>query len=139
MPAPKKKKSGEPILAASSRKKKAPPKEKEMDLDVSGQEEFDNLYLTKAMRLVHGDRAAQYGHPREVYSKVIPMWMGILGIPVSYEKFCFCMIALKMARELTTPGGSGDDNFVDIAGYIAVLNRIHLDLAYKEEAGGGSV
>lgn len=116
------------MAAHPDRPKKPAPKKKEkkMDLDVKDQDEFDHLYLTKAINLVHGERAAQYGHPKDVYSKVLPMWTGILGVPVSYEKFCFCMIALKMARELTKPGGAGDDNLVDIAGYVGVLNRIHL-------------
>ena len=130
-------------------KKKGPPpaapldaqyEEAVMDLDVKDQNEFDHLWLVEAIQLVHGDRAQQYGHPHTVYSRALPMWMGILGIPVTYTQLCYCVAALKMARELTTPHPEEDNNR-DIAGYIGVLNRIKLrqiELALEDTSEIGS-
>lgn len=107
--------------------------EAEMEIDVKDQEEFDSLWLVEALRLVHGERAATYGHPAEVYARARAMWMAILGVEVSWTQFCYCLATLKMARELTNPHPDEDNNR-DIAGYIGVLNRIKLRLEEQDDS-----
>lgn len=98
-----------------------------MDINVKDQAEFDDLWLVRALRLNFGEREEQYGHPYENYSRIRGLWSIIAGVPLSYTQVCYMMIALKMGRELSTPH-LDEDNNVDIAGYIGVLNRIQLRL-----------
>lgn len=115
-----------------SRKKKTPPapvvphtnEEEKIDLEVESQEEFDRLWLTRAMTLVYGERQQTYGHPYDVYLRAKSMWGVVLGVNVSFTQFCYCLMLLKMCRELVGGGHPDEDNNVDIAGYVGVLNEI---------------
>jgi hypothetical protein len=110
--------------------------EVEMDLDVSGQEEFDQLWLVEALRLVRGERRRQYGHVFHNWKRLRHMWSLILGVKVSYTQLAYCIMAMKMCRELTNPHPKGDNNR-DIAGYIQCLQDV--EMMAKEVDNDGPV
>lgn len=103
-----------------SPKKKPPPKTVEADLNVSGQEEFDQLWLVEALRLVRGARRKQYGHIYHNWKRWRLMLAGILGFAPSYTQCAYIIITMKMCRELSTPHPDHDNNR-DIAGFIQCL------------------
>lgn len=71
--------------------------------------------LSEAERLVHGSRGADYGHPRDDFSRTGRIWGAVLGLPdVPPEKVALCMVGVKMSRECNRPKR---DNRVDGAGY----------------------
>lgn len=72
--------------------------------------------LQEALQIVD-ERMAQYGHPYDNVQRVRAIWSAILGIEISETQYVFCMIALKMGRELDR---HHPDNMVDIAGYMRV-------------------
>lgn len=122
----------------ASKKPKAQKKptqgEVQADLDVAGQEEFDNLWVVQALKLVHGERPLQHGHPLDVFSRVKVGWSVIFGVPLDYTQVCYAMVWLKMCRELAGGGREDEENNIDGVGYFAVLNRIKsaIDEAVKE-------
>jgi len=88
---------------------------------VSGQDEFDSLWLVEALRLVRGERRKQYGHIILNWSRLRPIWAAIFGVrDVSYTQIAYAIIAMKMCRELSNPHPDGDNNR-DIAGFIQCL------------------
>lgn len=70
--------------------------------------------LKEADRIVGGDRAKAYGHPREDFSRTAQIWSAILGFQVPVEKVALCMVGVKMSRQCNA---AKRDNWVDIAGY----------------------
>ncbi len=70
--------------------------------------------LKEADRIVGGDRAAAYGHPREDFARTAQIWSAILGITVPVEKVALCMVGVKMSRQCNA---AKRDNWVDMAGY----------------------
>lgn len=81
----------------------------------------ENAVCTEAVGLVYGDRAADYGHPLDEYTRLGEMWSAIIGAPVSAEQAVLCMVALKVNRERNKPKR---DNRVDIAGYAECLQKM---------------
>jgi len=80
--------------------------------------------LKEASELVGGDRAQDYGHPYDDYTRVARIWEGILGLPtmsIDPARAAMCMIAVKMSREINKPKR---DNRVDMAGYAWVIDKI---------------
>ena len=73
-----------------------------------------------AIRITDGARQADYGHPRDDFSRTALMWTGILGgklregAEVTADDVPLCMIAVKLARQSHR---HKRDNLVDIAGY----------------------
>jgi uncharacterized protein len=70
--------------------------------------------LKEADRIVGGDRAAAYGHPKEDFSRTAQIWSAILGFQVPVEKVALCMVGVKISRQCNA---AKRDNWVDIAGY----------------------
>ncbi len=70
--------------------------------------------LKEADRIVGGDRAAAYGHPREDFARTAQIWSAVLGFNVPVEKVALCMIGVKMSRQCNA---AKRDNWVDMAGY----------------------
>ena len=105
-------------------KKKAPTQEAQFDLAVRDQEEFDNLWVVQALRMVHGAKEQEHGHPYATFSRVRAGWSLIAGVELSFTQVCYMMTWHKMSRELTTGGHSEEENNIDGIGYFAVLNRI---------------
>lgn len=87
--------------------------------------------LSAAQTIVHGERAAMYGHPTDHFSRVAQMWSAILEAPVRPEHVGLCLIALKLAREAHAPKR---DNRVDIAGYAETLEMLHTNRLARAEA-----
>lgn len=81
----------------------------------------------EAHHIVHGDRQADYGHPREDFTRQAILWTGLLqhkladGEYLEAEDIARCMIATKLARDVHSPKR---DNRVDMAGYAITLDRL---------------
>jgi hypothetical protein len=108
--------------------------EKQLDLNVKDQEEFDNLWVVQALKLVHGDREREHGNPYQTFSLVRAGWSLIAGVPLTFTQVCYMQVWHKMSRELVA-NPEGEDNNVDSIGYLAVLNRIKLEIQRLEEEG----
>ena len=76
----------------------------------------------EARRLVYGERAKTYGHPRGDFDRVAGMWTAMLGIPIDAEHVALMMIAFKLARLAATP--EHRDSQVDVIGYALALDRL---------------
>lgn len=76
---------------------------------------------------VYGDRQADYGHPREDFTRTAILWTGLLnhkladGEFITPEDMARCMIAVKLSRDVHAPKR---DNRVDMAGYAITLDRL---------------
>lgn len=86
-------------------------------------------YLEEALQITSGDRARDYGTPLINHLRIAVRWNILLGArlekPINPADVVLMMIDLKIAREQQT---HKDDNFVDIAGYINCLDKMHLDM-----------
>jgi hypothetical protein len=80
----------------------------------------------EARRLVYGERAKTYGHPRGDFDRVAGMWSAMLGIPIDAEHVALMMIAFKLARLAATP--EHRDSQVDVIGYALALDRLLRDV-----------
>ena len=80
----------------------------------------------EARRLVYGERAKTYGHPRGDFDRVAGMWSAMLGIPIDAEHVALMMIAFKLARLAATPDHR--DSQVDVIGYALALDRLLRDV-----------
>lgn len=78
--------------------------------------------LSEALRIVHGNRGSDYGHPADDFARTAKMWEAILGNSVKPEQVALCMVAVKISRECNKPKR---DNRVDIAGYAETLEMLH--------------
>lgn len=82
---------------------------------------------TEAHHAVYGDRQADYGHPREDFTRAAVLWTALLqhklgdGAYIEPEDIGRCMIGVKLARDVHSPKR---DNRVDIAGYAITLDRL---------------
>lgn len=76
----------------------------------------------EADRIVGGDRRAEYGPVSEGLTRTALIWSGILGVTVTPEQVCLCMVGLKVSRECHK---HGRDSLVDICGYARVLELYH--------------
>ena len=76
----------------------------------------------EARRLVYGERAKTYGHPRGDFDRVAGMWAAMLGIPIDAERVALMMVAFKLARLAATP--EHRDSQVDVIGYVLALDRL---------------
>lgn len=79
----------------------------------------------EARRLVYGDRAATYGHPRGDFDRVAKMWGAILNTDINAEQVAIMMVAFKLARLSQTP--THHDSQVDTIGYMLCLARLAED------------
>ncbi|MEU3013360.1 DUF6378 domain-containing protein [Nocardia asteroides] len=78
--------------------------------------------LQEAAALIDGERAEQYGDPRDNLARTAEMWTGYLGVGITPADVAHMMILLKVSRARTTPGHR--DSLVDIAGYAALAERV---------------
>jgi len=88
----------------------------------------------EARRLVYGERAQTYGHPRGDFQRIAKIWGAILGTDVSEEQVAIMMAGLKLARLADTP--LHRDSQVDTIGYILCLARLQEDPAEIEAWAG---
>lgn len=76
-------------------------------------------HATKAAQLVLGDRNADYGTPKDDWTKTAKMWSGLLAPvlkrDITPEEALLMMVLVKLSREVHRPK---DDNIVDAHGYL---------------------
>jgi len=78
--------------------------------------------LMAAARTI-AERGRLYGDAAPNMAKTAQLWSAVLGVDVTPAQVALCMIQLKIARLLVTPGRANADSIVDIAGYSAVLHE----------------
>ncbi len=78
--------------------------------------------LTRAGRLVSGQRDAEYGHPAINLARIGQLWAVILGHPVEAHEVALCLAMVKAARLIANPGHQ--DSWVDMAGYAAIGGEV---------------
>jgi hypothetical protein len=72
------------------------------------------------------ERGRVYGDAAANMAKTAQLWSLVLGVDVTPVQCALCLVQLKVARLLVTPGHS--DSAVDIAGYAAVLHECQKDV-----------
>jgi len=78
--------------------------------------------LDRAAEIVD-NREQQYGSPKDNLPRIARLWSEILGITVTAEQVCLCMILLKVARAVTGTDISGD-TIVDMIGYSYCIEKL---------------
>lgn len=99
------------------------------DTEVHAEVEAENeraRILSAAEKLINGDRAKAYGHPKENFGRIAALWNAQLGKKLSEaltaEDVAYALVQLKMSRLANTPGH--EDSLVDVAGYIALAGEL---------------
>jgi hypothetical protein len=82
----------------------------------------------QAASLVSGDRASEYGHPLDDFSRAALIWTAILGTEVTAEQVALCMVGVKIAREVHRPKA---DTIVDGIGYFLTLAMVREERAVR--------
>jgi len=83
--------------------------------------------LEEALRVSGESRQRDYGHPLVNHERIADVWNVVLGpllkegCKVSPEQVVWCMVGVKLAREVNTPKR---DNAVDVCGYMNCLDLI---------------
>jgi hypothetical protein len=78
------------------------------------------------------DRGATYGDAFTNHARIAEIWRVILGKHnITPEQVAQCMIAVKLARLVQTPGHY--DSYVDICGYAGVANACAVTQADHDE------
>lgn len=100
-----------------------------LDAEVHAEVEAENeraRILSTAEKLINGDRAKAYGHPKENFGRIAALWNAQLGKklsePLTAEDVAYALVQLKMSRLANTPGH--EDSLVDVAGYIALAGEL---------------
>ncbi len=79
------------------------------------------------------ERSEQYGHPIEAYRHTAELWTSYLGTRVNLidritpKDIALMMVLFKMGREMSR---TGEDNLVDMHGYLDVYERILREEGY---------
>jgi hypothetical protein len=81
--------------------------------------------LERAAEIVD-HREQQYGHPKDNLPRIARLWSEILGITVTAEQVCLCMILLKIARAVTSTEIS-EDTIVDMIGYSYCIEKLRVE------------
>ena len=81
--------------------------------------------LEEALKVSGENRQRDYGHPLVNHERIAAVWNVVLGpkltAPITPEEVVWCMIGVKLAREVNTPKR---DNALDVAGYVNCLDLI---------------
>ena len=92
------------------------------------EKDYDSMnrayFLDKAEELINGPRAHEYGDAGYNHYRIAQIWGVILGMDITPEQVCACMIGLKLARLANDRHMKQDDTWVDIAGYAALGGEI---------------
>ncbi len=83
--------------------------------------------LDTAKNIITHDRNNQYGGMEDNFNKIAEYWSLYLGKKITGHDVAMMMLFLKIARVQT--GKTNEDNYIDIAGYVACAGEI----ALKEE------
>lgn len=102
-----------------------PAPDTEVHADLVAENERARI-LSTAEKLINGDRADAYGHPKENFGRIAALWNAQLGKklsePLTAEDVAYALVQLKMSRLANTPGH--EDSLVDVAGYIALAGEL---------------
>lgn len=106
-------------------KRLTPASDTEVHADLVAENERARI-LSTAEKLINGDRADAYGHPKENFGRIAALWNAQLGkklsAPLTAEDVAYALVQLKMSRLANTPGH--EDSLVDVAGYIALAGEL---------------
>lgn len=83
---------------------------------------MENSILDEAGKIIYGDREKTYDDPGINLRRIAGVWSALLGIPITADQVCLCMIGVKLSRLVHTP--THRDSQVDVCGYAALLERI---------------
>lgn len=76
----------------------------------------------EAHKIIGGERRSDYGDARKSFERIALTWSAVLGVTVTPEQVCLCMVGLKICREAN---GHKRDSLVDICGYTGLLEEMH--------------
>lgn len=104
--------------------------------------------LEKAIELLNGDRADDYGDAADNHARIGRLWAEVLGHEVAAWQVAACMAMVKVSRIVQTPEHA--DSWVDMAGYAGIGAEVSQPVAdernevrgytfreYLKEWGGG--
>lgn len=98
------------------------------DSPPTGERDHDSLrVIRQAADLVFGDRAANYGHPRDNFRRTAELLTGLLrdklqpDASITTRDVALIMLLVKVARELHVPSF---ENRVDMVGYVLTSERL---------------
>lgn len=74
--------------------------------------------LKKAIDLINGERASDYGDAYDCHNRIAKLWSIVLGIKVTAQMVALCLILVKIARLITSPHKL--DSWIDIGGYAGI-------------------
>lgn len=74
--------------------------------------------VSRGQTLVHGERQATYGHPRQNMERIAAMWSALTGAQIAAEQVPLMMIVLKVSRLWHK---IEDDGLDDVDGYAEVI------------------
>lgn len=87
----------------------------------AGERKTDVLLI--ADKLIHGQRAQDYGDAKESFQSISELWSTYLGYTVCAADVAVMMALLKVVR-MKYSGYQDKDSFVDACGYIALAEYI---------------
>lgn len=76
----------------------------------------------EAAEIIDGDREKTYGDPSANLRRIAGIWSVVLGMPITVDQVCMCMIGLKLARLVNDP--THRDGKVDLCGYTLLMTKI---------------
>jgi len=77
--------------------------------------------LSKADKLINGQRAELYGPPSIGWGVVAKLWGDLLGVEITTKQCLLMMVLLKVSRENEK---QDEDNLIDGAGYFGVIEKL---------------
>lgn len=96
--------------------------------------------LEEAIRIIHGARNQDYGHPLDNHSTTAALWGAYIdalrarGRTIGPEDVCYLNILQKVSRAVTT-GVYKRDTPVDVAGYAGNVEMIQDEREKREHPG----
>jgi hypothetical protein len=93
-----------------------PPVSEEGPQPPEGNRQF---LLDAASKLIHGNRAVDYGDARAMHQKIADLWSAYLGLEekITADQVAMMMGLMKIARSTNSPK---PDSFIDLIGYAAL-------------------
>jgi len=81
--------------------------------------------LDTASKLIHGDRASDYGDAKEMHQRIGDFWSTYLNLetPLTADQVAMMMVLMKTARSTSSPKF---DTYVDLAGYAALAGEMSM-------------
>lgn len=79
--------------------------------------------LYAADRLIHGQRAEEYGDARTSFRQIAELWTAYLGTPIKSQDVAIMMALLKISR-FKNSHYSHRDSLIDMLGYLALVEGL---------------